>query len=273
MPYSLRKSRRGLVRERMLSAAGTYGGALHGPGVTPDHLLAAMRFLAKRHSITWRLSPYGPKVEDIAVILCKRASILPGIWSLHEDSSETLDLDSLRRKDGLLMHVSYSCRKQILKGERAGITVNIATTEAEWKDFVGLYRRSVARWGDKATTSYPDILFRALQSLAPDSCRLWMAYHKGQPVGGSVNFYHNRHAVEWIAAYDSASFSLGVRNLLTAQMIEHAMAGGYSVYDFNPSGSLEGTRRFKQTFNTQQRQTSLFKHKTMVQWMLEWICR
>jgi hypothetical protein len=273
MPYSRTKSSRGLVRERWLSAAGTYGGALYGPGVTVSHLMAAVRFLAQWHSITWRLTPYDPNAESIATSLHARATNSPGGWSLREDSSETLDLDDLRHGGGLLKHVSHSCRKQILKGERAGITASVAATEAEWLEFVGLYRRSVARWGDKATTSYPDQLFRTLQSLAPDACRLWLAYHEGRLIGGSVNFYHHHHAVEWLAAYDSASFLLGVRNRLTAQMIEHAMAIGCSVYDFNPSGSLEGTRRFKQTFNTRQRQAPLLKRRSVLQCMREWIRR
>ena len=273
VPFSVKKSRRGLVHERLMSAAGTYGGALYGPGVTLDHLQAAIRLMSQRHAITWRLTPHESYSGRIAAILQERSTNSPGNWSLRADSSETLDLDDLHLNGGLVKHVSHSCRKQILKGERAGITVSVANAESEWREFARLYRRTVARWGDKATTSYPDKLFQALQSQAPDACRLWLAHHEGRLVGGSVNFYHNRHVVEWLAAYDSASFTLGVRNRLTAHMIEHAGAIGCSIYDFNPSGSLEGTRRFKQTFNTRQQQAPLLIHRTMLQCMLEWIHR
>jgi CelD/BcsL family acetyltransferase involved in cellulose biosynthesis len=98
---------------------------------------------------------------------------------------------------------------------------------------------------------------------------LWLAYHEERLVGGSVNFYHNRHTVEWLAAYSPASFTLGVRNLLTAQMIKHAVAEGFAIYDFNPSGTLEGTRRFKQTFSTCQKSSPLAVRRTMLHWVLE----
>ncbi|MBN2399866.1 MAG: GNAT family N-acetyltransferase [Candidatus Aminicenantes bacterium] len=273
VPFSLKKGRRGFVRERLLSAAGTYGGALYGAGVTLEHLLAAIRCLARGHSISWRLSPYEPYAGEIAVVLSTRSTNFPHSWKRHENSSETLALDDLRRNGGLLKHVHYNCRKQILKGQRAGISVRLAVAADEWQDFMGLYRDAVARWGEKATMSYPDKLFQALQILDPEACRLWLAYHEGRLVGGSVNFYHNRHAVEWLAAYDPGSFPLGVRNRLTWHMIEHAMAINGSIYDFNPSGTLEGTRRFKQTFNTCQRQTPLLVRRTMLRCALEWIGR
>ncbi|MCX6555334.1 MAG: GNAT family N-acetyltransferase [Candidatus Aminicenantes bacterium] len=252
-----------------MSAAGTYGGALYGSGVTLEHLLAAVLRLARRYSLTWRLTPYEPFAALLADALYALTKNWLGLWTLREDSSETLDLKDLRRNGGLLEHVCYSCRKQIHKGERAGIAVRQAVAATEWTAFIGLYRRAISRWGEKATLSYPDELFWALQDLAPESCRLWLAYHDEKLVGGSVNFYHNRHAVEWLAAYDPDAFVLGVRNWQTMQMIEHASTTGFMVYDFNPSGSLQGTRRFKQTFATQQRQAPLVVRRTVLHRVLE----
>jgi len=269
MPYSVSRLYRGLVHERILSAAGTYGGALYGPGVTQKHLLKAIHSLSWRHSLTWRLNPYEPHAGLLAEALQKYATTRPGLWTWREDSSEVLDLEILRPKGELLEHVRYSCRKQIRKGERAGIAVRQAITTAEWDAFITLYRQSIERWGKQATVSYPDSLFRALQTLSHETCRLWLAYHEGRLVGGSVNFYHNRHTVEWLAAYNPASFALGVRNLLTAQMIKQAITEGFGIYDFNPSGTLEGTRRFKQTFSTCQKPSPVAVRRTVLHCVLE----
>ena len=86
---------------------------------------------------------------------------------------------------------------------------------------------------------------------SPD-IKLWLAIFDGKVVGGNLNFYRNKHCVEWHASFLSDYFRYGVRNFLVHNIVLDANAKGYKYYDFNPSGGLEGGVRFKETFGTEK---------------------
>ena len=67
-----------------------------------------------------------------------------------------------------------------------------------------------------------------------------------------MNFYHNKHCVEWHASFLSDYFKYGIRNFLVHNLILDANAKCYKYYDFNPSGGHEGTMRFKESFGPER---------------------
>src|SRR5207247_1308386 len=71
------------------------------------------------------------------------------------------------------------------KARRCGISVRRASTDADWERYYELYQRTLARWGDSATSRYGQRLFRAMARRNSPDVGLWLAEAPGVgPVAG-----------------------------------------------------------------------------------------
>ncbi|MGB2599773.1 MAG: GNAT family N-acetyltransferase [Candidatus Omnitrophota bacterium] len=176
---------------------------------------------------------------------------LPSKFNKRDDFTHILKLT--RSEEEILENYEYSARKQINKAKRSGVVYREANNINEWEEYYSIYRRALKRWGDKVTSDYPLSLFRNVFTLRKkEDVKLWLVIYDEKIVGGNLNFYHNKHCVEWHASFLSDYFKHGIRNFLVHNIILEANARGYEYYDFNPSGGHEGTARFKETFGSQK---------------------
>ncbi|MDM7914799.1 MAG: GNAT family N-acetyltransferase [Candidatus Eisenbacteria bacterium] len=229
----------GLHRGYMSTAACCYGGPISADPLSPSHMEEIARaVLHACPNLFWRLNPLQPGQEALAPFVTE------------SDSTEILDLRSIESIEELRMHYRHSVRKQINKGCRAGLRAVEAAEWPDWEAYYALYEKRLEQWGDQATSRYPIALFRELYEARGAGVKLWLAYQEDRLIGGNLNFYHGRHCVEWHAAYDCDFFPCGVRDFLVDWIVRDARERGAFLYDFNPSGNHEGSRRFKQTFGT-----------------------
>ncbi len=238
-PLIARSRAFGLQRAYASTAAWCYGGPISADPLSPAHLTAvAQAVLRACPNLFWRLNPLAPHQDALAPFVTT------------SDSTEILDLAPLAGDEALRMHYRHSVRKQVNKAGRAGICVRPATEWPQWEAYYALYEARLAQWGDQATSRYPLALFHELFAAGSPQVKLWLAYLEDALIGGNLNFYHGRHCVEWHAAFNADYFSSGVRDFLVDWIIRDARDRGVVLYDFNPSGEHEGSRRFKQTFGT-----------------------
>lgn len=231
--------------------AHTYGGAVCAEELSAAESGAIVDWLLARHpNLTWRMNPYAPHAAEI---LARSTVLLP--QATRADSTEVLCLGGFADEEALLAHYRPASRRQVKKGEREGLVARIATEWPEWEVYYRLYEGARVRWGETAGRAYPETLFRALHAIQGREVLLWVVEAGGRIVGGELFVYRTGagvggHCAEWHAAYDPESFALGSRNTLVHAIACDALRRGIHHFDFNPSGSYEGTRTFKQTFNT-----------------------
>ncbi|MGP0593512.1 GNAT family N-acetyltransferase [Nitrospira sp. T9] len=239
----------GLHHIRYMGPAGCLGGWIAPAPLSRDQSLEIVKYARKHLGGTyWRINPYASDQQSIELTRVKT------------DSTEILRLSDFRDEESLMKNYRHSVRKQVKKGARAELKVLVADCWEQWQEYFDLYECVLANWGADATSRYPITLFRKLFEIGGNQVRLWLVVKNGLLLGGNVNFYHGRHCVEWHAAFDDRHLGLGTRNFLVHSIITHAMQEGYEIYDFNPSGGNEGTRRFKQNFGTTSLSANLAFH-------------
>jgi CelD/BcsL family acetyltransferase involved in cellulose biosynthesis len=240
LPVLVRSIYRGLIHRYESSPAGCYGGWISGDDLGAEHIAALSRTITGYNGdLAWRLNPFDPAYAELSAL------------ATDEDTTEVLVLDRFADEEALRRNYRHSVRKQINKADRFGMQVRPAREWREWETYYGIYQESLRRWGDAATSRYPIEFFRGLFDAKSDQVCLWLVTSPDEIVGGNLNFYQGRHCVEWHAVFLDEYFRRGVRNFLVHQLILDAKNRGFAVYDFNPSGGNEGTRRFKRNFGTE----------------------
>jgi lipid II:glycine glycyltransferase (peptidoglycan interpeptide bridge formation enzyme) len=231
-----------LVRTYQSSPAGCYGGWISKDELLPQQITEMTKWIIRScKNMVWRLNPFAEGLNQITR-LCP----------MRKDSTQVLYLDRFQNEDSLLKNYGYSVRKQIAKGQKAGFKVTTASSWEDWQKYFEIYKTALARWGDKATSSYSIEFFRTVFDLQSPSVQLWLVLSGEQIVGGNLNFYQGRHCVEWHATFNEDFFKFGVRNFFVHNLIMDALNRGCKFYDFNPSGGHEGVKSFKKSFGAEE---------------------
>jgi len=152
-------------------------------------------------------------------------------------NSTTLDLTLIDHEEDLFQkfHKNH-IRRKIRKAQESGIEVIELTTAQAYESYAKL--QAVTRRSQGVPT-YPNRFFHALwANLAKvQSCRLFMAHLKGQPVAGVIFLYDRRRAIYGYGASvtDRSMLRLGVNQLTMWTAIRHAHLHGMTAIDFGPS--------------------------------------
>jgi CelD/BcsL family acetyltransferase involved in cellulose biosynthesis len=240
LPLSVQASHLGLLRLHLSSPAGTFGGWISADALSAAHatLLGAL-LQANVGALVWRLNPYDPTLEGIA---------LPPAAA---DETHVLDLragfEAVHRR-WTKGHASAA-----RKAAREGVTIAAARSLDEWRAYYALYEASLARWGEAASSRYGWELFEALAGWQEGGVRLWLARHDGEVVAGALCLYARRHVAYWHGAALASRFELRPVNLVLHDAIRDACERGYDWFDFNPSGGHAGVAAFKRSFGAEAR--------------------
>lgn len=252
-PMVERRTIRGLNRVLLSSVAGCYGGWISADPLGPDHVRAMTDWIVARHrNLTWRLNPWDPN-----------GSLLGGRCT-QKDSTEALSFPQFQDEAAIWDNYRHSVRKQVNKSERAGMTIQLGEDWSQWLRYYQIYEQAIQKWGSAASNRYPLELFRGFFELRGPKVKLWLVCAGEKIVGGNLNFYHNRHCVEWHACFDPEYLPHGTRNFLVHHIILDAFAAGYEIYDFNPSGGHAGSQAFKQTFGTTSLSCDLIERRDVL---------
>jgi hypothetical protein len=221
----------------VISAYGsTYGGWV-GDGLTAAHH-RALRERTRRLNVDLTQNPFDDAVAAAGLPWTRRD--FTQVVALPEDPAD------LRRRWSR-GHVSA-----VNKAARAGLTVTEARTEAQWRDYVRIYRLSLERWADPVVV-HREELFLDLARSGSDRVRLWLVERDGAAIAGAICCYQGRSVVYWHGALDVAHQDLRPATFLHAQVMRHAVEAGYRWYDFCPSGGSQGVVTFKERFGAERR--------------------
>jgi CelD/BcsL family acetyltransferase involved in cellulose biosynthesis len=241
LPLARERRAMGLLVRTHSSPVGTYGGWLSAAPLAAANARGLAQLLHGMPNLYWRLNPFDPSIVSVE---------LPGV---RTDTTHAIDLsggaDAVEQK-WKTKHSSHL--RNVRKAERAEISVEMAQDEQAWNDYFGVYRGSVERWGESASSVYRRDLFDRMFAQKSKHTALWVARADGRVVAGALCFYASQHAVYWHGAASESHFEARPVNLLMATIVRDACKRGMRWFDLNPSGGHEGVERFKRSIGAQR---------------------
>lgn len=237
LPLCSRSMHKGLVRAHCVSAGGAYGGWLSAAVLGAEHAACLTRHVLHLGNVEWLTNPFDPSVLADGTISGKR------------DATDALALHG--GIDAVVKRWTKGHRSAVPKAIRAGVAVRQAESIDDWRKYYELYRHSVQRWGESATSDHPLELFEALCKLESRNVVLWLATLDREIVAGAVCLYASKQVSYWHGAALEAHFHMRPVNLLLHAAITDACARGKDWFDFGLSGGHEGVRAFKKSFGAE----------------------
>lgn len=225
-------------RTRLKSSLfGAYGGLIANLPLSPEQRTRIADYLHGLQSpLSLTTSPFGAPEP------------IPGL-ELSETFTQVRHLP--RAPAALQAGLTRGGKNNLRQACNKGVRVYCADDPAHVDSFCEIYRDTLARWGEETLFTYPEALFAELLATETDHVRLWLAEHEGRPIAGAIVLYWNHVATYWHGAALQSHFSCYPNNLLHMEIMRQAIADGYDVYDFGPSGGRQGVVRFKKSFGAE----------------------
>ena len=157
-----------------------------------------------------------------------------------------------RDEDALLANMTQQTRRNVRIAQKRGVEVHVRGAEA-LDEFMPLMAATGARDG---FTVRGRGYFEQLLGALGEHCRLYMAYHEGQPLAGAITTNYAGKCCYLYGASGNEHRNLMPTYLVQWEMLRWAAQTGCSVYDFQGvSGNLTeegnplyGLYRFKKGF-------------------------
>lgn len=182
---------------------------------------------------------------------------IPESYQKKEMFTQVIKLDADFEKTR--RNFSRGNKSNINKSAKKGVTIEIARNYVDYKEYYEIYKDTLTRWGDRASSHYSFKLFHTIFKMNSPHIKLWLAKANNKAIAGSLVFYQNNHAVAWHGACLQSHFECRPNNLLYAEIIRDACNNGYKYFDFNPSGGHEGVVRFKESFGALRLNFSVYQ--------------
>ena len=238
LPLCHQEFLRGLIRVYFLAPKGM-SGFVTNDALDRDERAELFGFLCRERLLHCAVQPYDTATNEF-----------DGFNGL--DHTQVLDLRP--GMEAIFSSWSRGHHSRTNKGFREGIEAAPATTEDDWRAYLSFYEDALHRWGKAATNRYDRRLFEIMRARHSDKIRLWLARLHSEPISGALCFYHNRHVAYWHSATSEKAFKhLNANHVLQYTIINDACERGYRLYDFMPSGGIEGVIDFKSGFSAQPR--------------------
>ena len=217
------------------SPAGTYGGWLASEPLIPEHARVLRDHLARSlMGLWWRLNPFEPATAALVADELEHAR--------EVECTQVLSL--AMGYEAVWAGSQRSHRKAVRKARREGVVVRRGSGASDWEAYYRVYRESISRWGEAATSDYRWPLFDALRSREGRGVDLWIA-ERDTVIAAQINLRSRRIVTAWGAAGLADFYHLRPMDLLTDEMVRDACADGLEWFDLHPSGGHEGVIEFK----------------------------
>jgi hypothetical protein len=241
LPLVCNKYLKGLANIYLSSPAGTFGGWVTTDTLTSQHYELLIKYMNHFGDLVWRENPYDSQLKKY------------DFPNANEDFTYAINLEN--GYDHVWKTSDYAHKKAYRLAEKSGIVVSASEDPSDWEKYYHMYEKSVSRWKDRMLFSgvYYDFAFiNKIRNIEVPFRKLWLAKYEGEPISGIICFYWNKHAVAWHGAGLKEYFNLRPNNLLYATAMKDAAEKGFSWFDCNPSGGLEGVKKFKMNLGAQE---------------------
>ncbi|MEV6195089.1 GNAT family N-acetyltransferase [Streptomyces sp. NPDC051920] len=154
-------------------------------------------------------------------------------------------------------------RREIRRGERSDIDVEVDRTGRLVPAYYHLYRKSIVRWAEqqheplalarwRRTREFPVRRLEQVASRFREDCAIWVAWRDGQPAAACVVLRHGGHAKLWRSAMDrELAHPVRAIPLLYRLAIEEACDADCRRFDMGESAPGSSLAEFKASFGAE----------------------
>jgi len=150
-------------------------------------------------------------------------------------------------------HFSPSTRRLVRQADESGLSIETADTIEKVHAFYDLAVETVRRRGG---TPKPRSLYERIfhDLVSKGSGRYHLVRHGEDVVAGSLHFFHEGVATNWLPVSSEAAWPLRPNNFLIASILETLSAAGYLEYNFGASPpDAAGLIRYKEGWGARSR--------------------
>jgi hypothetical protein len=240
LPIAVRSCFRGWVTEALSGVENGYGGLLSPQPLPPHRVEEAYAQVRARF----------PNLRVLGNPLGHPLSV-PTSGTVHETFTQALPILEPAAQRA---RMSEMRRRHYRKAEKAGfeLTRIHPVVPSDARDLYPIYAEHSSRWTYRRWVR-DETYFRTLFRHAGRDLELFVARHEGEVAGFILLGCWGDTLVELHLATRSAKEALQVGTLLIAKPLEWAYEAGYRMFDFLPSGKLDGIIAYKESFGAERR--------------------
>ncbi len=262
LPLTYQYATKKLTKVYQSMPACTFGGWLSIDNLTEQHYKVLIDHLQKFTDLTFRENPYNLKLNSIDL--------------KHATDDFTYSINIKQGYEAFWKHSDYSHRKAVKKAEKEGITIIASEDDSMWDAYFDIYQASIDRWKGReifSGVSYSKDFVKNIRSLSKEYRTLWLAQYDSKIVAGIICFYWNQHAVAWHGAGLENYFTLRPNNLLYNTAIHDACQKGFTWFDCNPSGKIDGVIKFKKYLGAVELRSRVIVKKSLIRKITDLIAK
>lgn len=227
--------------KNLISRCIIFGGPLLSPGVPAIDFVQRYNDFVKKKAVYSRLAN-----------LFDNSKELSGIESVGYEFKEHLNynIDLARSQDEIWNSIQNTRRRQIRRGYRRGISVNISFEIDDIADYYGIVLETYKNAG----LPLQDISFfeSVYSNLSREKNILFFsAYYEGKLIGHRIILSYGNRLYDWFAGDNPKERDKYTNDVLVWEVLKWGNENGYEVFDFGGAGEPGkeyGVRDFKEKF-------------------------
>lgn len=234
IPLSCYKVSGGLITQYISSPGWMYGGWLSAKPLSPAQIEIVWNYLHD-YNLILRQNSFDPNFNSMGVGLAELSStqaldLKPNFEALYKRWTKN----------------SGPFLRNVKQARKANLTVQLAATLEDWKQYYAAYEDSIQRWGDSFEgPKYEWELFEFLYNRKSPNIKLWVSKYENKIISGSVCLYQNKVVHGWHVASLADYFPMRPVQLLMYSIVEDCCEKGYEWFDMGPSGRSMGVEDYK----------------------------
>ena len=139
-------------------------------------------------------------------------------------------------------------RRMIRQGEKHGLHAEIGQENLD--ELYNIYARSVRNLGSPV---FPRTLFQAILTAFGKECQILVVRHEGRIVAGVLTLFYEDRVLPYYGGALREAFQYAVNDFMYWELMRHAAAAGYRIFDFGRSRVGTGSYEFKRHWGFEPR--------------------
>jgi FemAB-related protein (PEP-CTERM system-associated) len=221
---------------------GVYGGPIAVDDQAAHALIETATNLARRHAVGYleiRGNPHSGSPFD--------ANLNCGAWSRKDIYSVFLSEIAPTDEENLA-RIPRKQRRMVRQGEKHGLTARFDNDGL--RVFYDVYAESVRNLG---TPVYAYRYFENLLAAFGERCKVLLIEYRGKVISGVLSFFYRDQVLPYYAGALKEYQHLAPNDFMYWQLMKHAAASGYKVFDFGRSKEGTGPYHFKRHWGFEPR--------------------
>jgi hypothetical protein len=240
LPFSRQRYLGGIINRYISSLPDVkWGGWISSDVLEVSHGTALSEYIKNKYAnIKWNINYFDSLVDKI---------IIPRTRT-HDHYIISLD----EPFDEIYKRIHKNQRKAINKSMREGVSIRVASSLDDWKNYYFVYTEYLHKWGENAVEVKTWKLLETMYRRSSPYIKLWIVEYNHEIIGGRLCLLSSKVASGWgMYVLKKYSYVRGP-SYLNYTLIKYCCENGYRWIDLGTSGNERGLIEFKERFSARR---------------------